>query len=320
MPLILHEANVQQLLTMQDAMEAVEAAFRDLHRGSAEDLGRRRILTASGSLSVMGGALPSVGTMGVKAYTAFGNAGARHLFLLYRSDDGALVAIIEADHLGRIRTGAATGLATRHLARPDASRLGIIGTGVQAWPQVQAIASVRQLEEVKVYSRSANTRADFAKRIRKELKVSAFGVATARDAVQDVDIVTTVTTAADPVVLGEWLASGTHVNAIGSNWEHKREVDDSVVARSALVVVDAIAQAQREAGDLIQPARRGLLDWERVWELSTYVAGEGMRRQPDDITLYKSVGIAIEDVAVASRVYALAVQEGVGVMSLLAGD
>ncbi len=319
MTLVLREAQVRELLTMQEALEALDAAFRARQSGSAINIGRHRIVTESGSLSVMAGGLPTMGVTGVKAYTAFGSAGARHVFLLYSDQDGRLLAILEADWLGRIRTGATTGLATRLLARADATRLAVIGAGVQAWSQIEAICSVRPIEAVDVYSPSVERRSALAQRIQAELGIAASSVASAHRAVAEADIVTTVTTAKDPVLHGGWLASGTHVNAVGSNWHDRREIDDEVVTRSALIVVGALDQAKREAGDLIQPVARGILNWERVSELGDHIVGRFPQRSSEDITLFKSVGIAIEDVAAANRVYALALEHGLGESLTLAG-
>lgn len=310
--LILREADVRELLTMQGAMEAVETAFHARRVGAAPNLGRRRVVTEAGSLSVMAAALPLAGALGVKSYTAFGTAGGRHIFLLYSSNDGSLLAVMEADWLGRIRTGAATGIATRYLARSDATQLAVIGAGVQAWSQVEAICAVRSISQVRVYTRSQERRATFADRIRDELDVPAVSVESAQTAVESADIVSTVTTASEPVLLGDWLASGTHVNAVGSNWSDKREIDDETVRRASPIVVDSLEEAQREAGDLIDPASRDILDWARVRELADCIAGQVGRADDEAVTLYKSVGLAIEDVAVAGRVYALAVERGMG--------
>lgn len=171
----------------------------------------------------MAGGRPTMGVTGVEAYTAFGSAGARHVFLLYSDQDGRLLAILEADWLGRIRTGATTGLATRLLARADATRLAVIGAGVQAWSQIEAICSVRPIEAVDVYSPSAERRTALARRIRADLGIAASAMASAHRAVVEADIVTTVTTAKDPVPHGGWLASGTHVSAVGSNWQEARD-------------------------------------------------------------------------------------------------
>ena len=319
MALILREADVQRLLPMAAAISAVEAAFRAVAAGEATNLARRRALAPGGALNVMAAALPSAGVMGVKSYTAFASAGARHVFLLYSASDGALLAIIEADWLGRIRTGAASGLATRLLARPDVEVLAMIGTGGQAWPQVEAVCCVRPIKSVRVYGRNEGRRARFAEDIRTRLCIEATAADSAEGAVDGADVVTTMKTAATPVVQGRWLAPGAHVNAAGSNWPDRREVDEETVTRSTIVAVDSRDAAALEAGDLIYPASRGHLDWEGVYEISDLVGGDVPARGADDLTLFKSVGLALEDVAVAAHVYRAALDHGAGERLNIAG-
>lgn len=309
---ILREADVRRVLTMSEALAAVEDAFRRRAERQAPNLPRRRVEVPGGALNIMAAGLPELGVMGAKCYSAFATAGGRHMFLLYSAVDGALLAIIEADWLGRIRTGATSGVATRYLARPAAETLAVVGTGGQALPQVEAICAVRPIRQVRVFGRDPERRKAFAASVESALGVAAIPADSARSAVDGAEIVTTVTTSTNPVVEGRWLAPGTHVNAAGSNWAHKRELDDDAVARAAMVVADAPDAARLEAGELIHAAGLGLLSWDAVRPLAEVVAAGAPPRDDQGITLFKSVGLALEDVAVAAVVYRRAVETGAG--------
>ncbi|MBF6592172.1 MAG: ornithine cyclodeaminase family protein, partial [Ktedonobacterales bacterium] len=252
------------------------------------------------------------GLLGLKTYTAF-PGGVRFTVLLFSGEDGRLLAIIEADWLGRMRTGAASGVATKHMARPDARVAAVFGTGTQAYTQVLALAAVRPLTAIHVYGRDAARRAAFARELAAATGVDVRPAERAAEMVSQADIVTTATTAREPVLQGAWLRPGTHVNAVGSNWANRREVDDEAVERSAVVAVDALDQAQIEAGDLLIPARADRFDFARAVELGAVVAGTTPGRPaPDAITLFKSLGLGMEDVATAGLVYALATARGLG--------
>jgi len=256
--------------------------------------------------------LPSRGYLGFKYYTA---SQLRTRFWLHLLDAhaGNLLAVMQADRLGQQRTGAASGIATKYLARTDASIVGIIGTGWQAESQLQAVCLARSIRVIKCYSRDAARRNAFAQKMSAQLKIEARAVDRAEDAVRDSDIVVTVTNSRDPVLLGEWLAPGTHVNAVGSNRAQARETDDDVLTRSAFVCVDSLEQAKIEAGDLIAPIERGVSSWARVRELGEIVVSKAVGRvERDDITLFKSLGIALEDVAVGAWVYERAREHGIG--------
>jgi len=310
--LFLTEAEIAELLPMSAALEAVEGAFKAQGLGLAVNESRRRVRTPNGMLHVMAGALLPAGLIGFKAYTTF-RAGAKFLFLLYSAEDGRLLAVMQADKLGQIRTGAASGVATKYLARPDASVLGVIGAGWQAESQVEAICQVRPVKLVKVYSRTPQRRTDFADRVGQRLGVRVEAVESALDAVKDADIVVTITTSREPVLLGEWLRPGMHINAAGSNSLLRRELDDEAVRRADLIFVDSKDQARIESGDLLGPTERGLISWEAVYELGQVVAGFHPGRQSaDQITLFESHGLAIWDVAVAGVAYERAREKGGG--------
>jgi alanine dehydrogenase len=311
MPLLLREEEVQALLSVGDAIEALERTFRAQAEGRAVNLPRQRVRWPGGTLHVMAAGDLGSGYVGLKAYTAVGGQ-TRFVVLLFHAESGELLAIIEADRLGRLRTGAATGLATRYLARPDARVVGMIGAGRQAATQLMAVCAVRPIAEARVYSPTPERRAAFAHRMRETLGIPVQAVERPEAAVEGADILITITSAREPVLRGAWLRPGVHLNAAGSNALLRRELDEEAIARADLIVIDSRAQGQIEAGDFLEPLERGRLQWERVYELRDVVAGRVGRAHPEQITLFKSLGIALEDVAVAAVAYERARAQGVG--------
>lgn len=297
---------------MDMTIAALESAFRDWAAGHASNQPRRRV--ADGAvLATMSAALPATGLMGFKAYTHT-KAGARFWVCLFDAADGRPRAVIEADWLGRMRTGAASGVATKYLARHDASVLTIVGAGSQALTQVLAVAATRVLSEVRVASRDPAHRDALVAELQKALPrtIALHPAANLREAIDGAEILTTMTSAAHPLFPGEWLQPGQHLNVCGSNYPDRREVDGRVVARADLVVADDAEAARLEAGDLLIAEREGQLNWSRVHSLRDVVAGSTGSRQPSDVTVFKSVGLAIEDVAAAAVVLELAQARGVG--------
>jgi alanine dehydrogenase len=315
MTLLLKESDVQQLLTMPDTVACVEAAMKAHGLAQARNMSRERIKMPRGTLHILAGAdlsAESGGYVGLKAYTSF-REGNRFLTLLYSSENGRLLALIESDYLGMMRTGAASGVATKHLARADADTLAIFGTGWQARGQVLAVDVVRPLKQVRVYSRSAENRQKFVTEIGKELQAELVACESPAEALDGASIVATATTARDPLFPSDAVADGTHVNAAGSNALIRREIDERLVRRASLVVVDSRSQAREEAGDLLVPAERGWLDWDQVPELSSIIAGQTRGRQSDsEITLFESQGLGLQDVAAAALVYQKATEAGRG--------
>src|SRR5882724_1421882 len=314
MTLLISEKDVRELLTMRDAIAAVEEVTRRQAAGKAIVQPRHRLeLPDKGFLHYMAGADVDASLVGMKLYTSVRGA-LRFLVPLYRSSTGELLALIEAEHLSMMRTGAASGVATRFMARQDAKTLAVIGSGLQARGQIEAVAAVRNLADVRVFSRNAERRAKFAGEMEELLEIPVTPADSAQAAVHNADIVVTATTANRPVVEGGWIAPGTHVNAIGANFPHKRELDDAFIRRLRYAVVDFTEQAKIEAGDLIQAFAAGAGDWTSVHELSEIVAGKFQGRESvNETTLFKSSGIAIWDIAVAAKVYDLAVAKGKGV-------
>jgi alanine dehydrogenase len=312
MALLLTESDVEALLRMEDTIAALEAAFAAHGRGEAENHPRSRIQVPHLTLHVMSAALPTAGVIGLKAYAA-GTAGARFVVLAWNTETGALDAVIEADRLGQMRTGAASGVATKHMARPDAHTVACVGTGWQAQSQLEAVSAVRPIDRIFVFGRDPGRRETFARTMTERLRVPVEPVPSAERAVGDAEIVITATTARAPVVFGRWLRPGVHVNAVGVNWANKRELDDEAVRRADRIVVDDRRQAAIECGDLIPVVQSGAISWDQVHELGEVVAGRiPGRSDAKDITLFESQGLALEDMATAALLIRRARAAGAG--------
>jgi len=306
-PLWLSEDDVGSLVTPAEAVPVIEECFRRMAAGDVELMPRRRFAVAGGAFAVMAATDRGLGVAGVKSYTVVEGKLA-FVVCLFDLADGSLTAMIAADRLGQIRTGAASGVAAKYLARPGATSLGLFGAGWQAESQVAAIrAAVPTVERVVVSSRTPERAAAFAAKHDAE-------VAEMPSDAGACDVVVTVTTAKDPVLRGDWLRDGALVCAVGANDPRARELDSGVIARAALVCCDSLEDARLESGDLIEPVAAGQLDWLEVQELYEIVAGELPGRQADtDIVVFKSNGIAPWDVAIAHEVVRRARERGVGV-------
>lgn len=297
---LITEDDVRANLTMAQTLEALEQAFRRLVEGEIDYRPRQRVRVSGAILHMLPAAAEDSGLLAFKCYLSTRRSVVFHV-VVYDRSTAAPIAIIQADHLGRLRTGAATGLATRYLARPDARTLGVIGTGRQAFGQVEAICQVRSIEQVFVYSRNSENRQRFAALVAERL-APCTAVDSAEDAVRGRDIVVTVTNSRTPVLLGEWLAPGTHVNAVGSNALSRAEIDSVCIQRADVVACDSREQCALEAGDFVPLIESGEWKWSDAVELAELVAGwHPGRSRPEDITLFKSVGIAVEDLAAVTR-------------------
>jgi ornithine cyclodeaminase/alanine dehydrogenase-like protein (mu-crystallin family) len=305
--LYLTEEDVTALLATEDALEAVEGSFRRLAAGEAENRPRYRLRLERGILAVMAAVDLELGFAGTKTYTAFGYGDYRFVVQLFETRRAELAALIEANRLGQLRTGAASGVAAKYLARPGARTLGVIGCGWQAESQVASIrAAVPTIERVVVYCRTREKLEDFCRRVGGEPAEEQ------REAGEQ-DVVVTATTSTDPVLRGEWLKPGALVCAIGANDLGARELDNVVLERASFVCCDSIEQAKLESGDLVEPIERGVLDWLEVHELQEVVAGEVQGRVSDeDVVLFKSNGLAAWDVAIAAVALERARERGVG--------
>ena len=299
--LFLTEADVRELLPMAKAVELMEGAFHRLAAGESLNQPRRRLILPTGAvLHYMAGADGAY--FGTKIYSTQPGRGAHFLFLLYAAADARPLAILEANHLGQIRTGAASGYATNLLARQDAVTVGIIGSGFQARTQIAAVRAVRTIRQVKIWSRSEEKRRALAR------ECDAAAVETAEQAVRDSQIVVTATNAKEPVIESAWISPGTHINAMGSNQAQRRELPADLIRRVDLIAVDSLEQSRMESGDLLlalEPAE---------WAAHPIVELKDVTIRPfaDAITVFKSNGIAVEDVAAAAYVYERAVLEGRG--------
>jgi alanine dehydrogenase len=313
MTLHISEAEVRSVLTMSMAIDAVDEISRKQASGEVIVHPRRRFeLPNGGFFHYMAAADFKAGYLAMKQYT-YVRGKIRFLVPLYEVATGDLLALIEADYMGQLRTGAASGVATRYLARPDARVAAIIGTGGQAKTQLEAIAAIRKLESVRAYGRDPERREKFVNEMTKRLGVPVTAAASASAAVRGADIVCTATTASQPIVSGADLSNGAHINAIGANHAHKRELDDEAVASADVIVVDSVEQSRQEAGDLIIAFKGDEVCWTGVKKLSDVVAAKTSgRTSAGEVTLFKSNGIASWDLAVAMKVYSMAREKGLG--------
>ena len=310
--LYLTEDDVGKLVTIDLALEAVGAAFRKIGCDEAENVPRRRCQTDQVMLHVLPAAIKTLGAIGFKAYTTT-KQGARFHVTLFDPKLGGMMAILEADLLGQFRTGAASGIATKKLARADATTVGCIGTGKQARTQVLAVCKVRPIKQVKVHGRDAERRTAFAKQLSAETGVDVIPVESCEEAVKGQDIVITATSARESVLQGAWLAAGSHVNLVGSNYLTKTETDVELFRRAALVTVDSKEQAKLEAGDFVAALNVGVLKWSDILEFAPLLVGRYPGREsPEAITVFKSLGLGVQDVALAVKLVDLARKQGMG--------
>lgn len=329
MALVVREDDVRALLTMPEAVRLLDGMFLRQGKGEIRNHPRVRVILPNGRgvMHTLPAYVPGTagdataegpGFVGLKTYTVAGGK-ARFVVLLSSAEDGRLLAIIEADLLGQLRTGAASGVATFHMAREDARTVALLGSGGQARTQALAMVAARPIETLLVYGRDQQRREAFSHEIAQATGVRVTPLASAEEAVRAADIVVTATSAKDPILRGEWLRPGTHVNAMGSNWGHRREVDTATVTRSSLIAVDDIQQAATEAGDLLIPEHEGHFSMGEavnkglMVELGQVVAGKvSGRPDAEAITLFKSLGIGAEDIVVAAYIYQQAQERGMG--------
>ena len=313
MALFLNEDDVRQLLTMPLTIEAVEEAHKELSLNSAIDIPRQRTRLPQTALHILQGALPGRDAIGYKAYTS-NRSGVRFLVHVFSAASGVLRVVLEADYLGMMRTGAASGVATRWLARPDAEVLGVFGAGWQAEGNIEAVAAVRKLRLVKVFARNTERLAAFCTRMSDRLELDVVPAATPEETVRGSDIVSTITTASLPLFDAAWMSPGAHINAAGSNSLIRREVGEDVLKACRPIVVDSVDTALKEAGDLLPVLEKGRLSERQLVELGDIILGRHPgRSKPEDITLFESQGMAIQDISVAVRLEALAREQGLGV-------
>ncbi|HEV2141409.1 MAG TPA: ornithine cyclodeaminase family protein [Candidatus Dormibacteraeota bacterium] len=308
MTLILRESDVQDLIEMDDVIAAVEAAMKELGEGEAHNEPRRRAFFPGGLLNCMFAAYPGGNCTGLKAYTV-ANGHVRFLVAIFGLD-GALEALIESDFMGAYRTGAATAVAVRALRLPGLATVALIGTGWQASTQALALSRVLAIEELRVFSRSAEKRAIFAAEQEEQLGVRTVAAESAEAAVRGANVVITITTSHSPVIEADWVSADALVAAVGSNYRNRAELPADLVERAQTVVVDQLAAAQLESGDLIQAHQAGKFDWSQAVELGAVVAGRWERPDHPGITLFESHGLALWDLAAATVILAEARRRG----------
>jgi ornithine cyclodeaminase len=310
----LKERDVEKLLPMAAAVELVEQSLRARAEGRAVDVPRVRARIPAGTLHMLEAAAPDLGIIGYKAYFSATGKGTRFYVHLFDTESGKLIAIVEASQLGMVRTGAASGVATRYMAREDAAVVASIGAGKQAIGQLEAVCAVRKVREVRVWSRNPERSSGFCAALEKKLGVEMKVFTDPVAAVRGADIINVITKATAPVLLGEWLEAGQHINAAGSNSLARRELDSAAVKRATRIVVDSRNTARNECGDLLPLTETGLLDWDSLPELGEVITGRvAGRPAAADITLYESHGMAIQDLYTAKYVLDAALKQNVGV-------
>jgi ornithine cyclodeaminase len=302
----LSEAQIQPLLSMQEAIAQVERAFLARARHRAFDIPRNRTRMPGAALHILQGGSLELNLVGFKAYYVL-PTGRTSLIQLINRDTGALEVIMEAHWIGQMRTGAATAVAAKHLARKDAAVVGMFGSGRQAVTQLEAVCLVRAIREVKVFSRNPEKLRAFCDTMSRRLGLDVRPAADPRDAVAGSDILITITRGGGPVFDGAWIEPGQFIAAAGVNAIDRRELDQDTVLRSDLVVVDSREVARGESGDLLAAVESGHLYWENLTDLGEVVAGQRPgRTSADQCILFESHGMALQDIYCAAHILAKA--------------
>ena len=317
MATLLKEEDVRRLLTMDEALAAVEDAFRAVSRGEAINVPRQRGTLDGATINVLCAISTALDVMGIKCYPIVRRdvtVGSSFTMLVYKISTGALIGVLEADSLGQIRTGAASGIATKYLARRESRVMTIFGAGWQARSQLESISRVLpKLERVNVVGRSRERVQRFCVEMAERLHLELIPSSNPERAVMQADVVTTITGSSEPVFDGRWLRPGVHINAAGSNFAEKQELDATAVRRADRIVVDDPAVARIECGDLVNAEAKIGINWNAVRSLSEIVGGTMPGRAcPEEITLFESHGLGLEDLAVACRVLEIARHQGIG--------
>ena len=310
--LYLTEDDVRRVLTMEMAIEGVEVGLRKMALEEAFNNPRTRVQTDHAMLHVLPASAKTLGVLGFKAYVTT-KTGTRFHITIYDGKTGEMCSIMQADFLGQMRTGAASGVATKYLARKDSATVGLFGTGKQARTQLIAVCKVRKIGRVHVWSPNPENRQAFAAEMGEICGTEVVPVATPEEAALNLDILITATNAREPFLKGEWISPGQHLNITGSNFLAKSEIDVEVVKRANAIFIDSIDQGKLEAGDFAAALDQRVVEWSDIQELGRLVAGRTPGREsPQDVTLFKSLGIGLEDIAVAIKVYAKAKEAGIG--------
>jgi ornithine cyclodeaminase len=296
-PLWIGEEEIAGAISPTEAIDALACAYADKAAGRASSMARAHLRIGERILHAVGGAMNDAGLAGTKTWT-YTPGGASPLLILFSLEDGSVRAVIEAFSLGQLRTSATTGLGTRLLAREDAATLALIGTGKQAFSQARMVTTVRPIQQIRLFGRDVGRRHALAERLSSQLGVEVTEFSDVAEAVIGADVVTTITRSADPVLTGEMMAAGMHVNAVGSIVPTRRELDETAVGRCSVIVADSLEQAREDAGELRAASTGGDFDWSVVRDLSEAVGTPTRElRSTDDITLFKSLGVGLADVA-----------------------
>ncbi|MCE9533092.1 MAG: ornithine cyclodeaminase family protein [Planctomycetes bacterium] len=310
--LYLTENDVRQVLTMEIAIAGVEAGLRKMALEEAFNVPRTRCQTDHTTLNVLSAAAKTVGVIGYKAYTTTKSSVRFHI-TLYDGKTGEMIALMQANLLGQMRTGAASAVSTKFLSRPESSTVGLFGTGKQARTQLLGMTKVRTIQQAFVYSPNEEHRKTFAAEMSETCSIEVVPVATPAEAARNLDIVITATSARDPSLRGEWVSPGQHLNIIGSNFLSKREIDVEVIKKANFVCIDSKDQGKLEAGDFVEALDQRIIEWYDVQELGRVVAKRiAGRESPQDVTLFKSLGIGLEDIVVGAAVLEKAKQANLG--------
>ena len=309
----LSEADIRSVLTMPMAIERVEQAFIDRAHGKAFDIPRRRTRQPGGHLHILQGAAPEIDTIGYKAYYVRPGRSRTFLLHLLNHAQGNLEAILEADWMGQMRTGAATGVAAKHLSRPDSSVVGLFGSGRHAVTQLEATCAVRGIREVKVFGRNADRVKAFCNEMSEKVGTTVRPATSREETVRGSDIIVIMTRADEPLFDGAWLEPGQFISATGANALNRREIDLASVKRADLIVVDSVEVATGESGDLLAGVEAGIIYWENIPTLGDVIIGRRPgRTSPEQVTLYESHGMALQDLYTGRRVLELATARGLG--------
>jgi ornithine cyclodeaminase/alanine dehydrogenase-like protein (mu-crystallin family) len=327
--LVVNGSETRRLLPMDECIDVMSDALAALARGEAI-VPLRQIMWLPekvGALGMMPSYIGNIDAVGLKVITVFpGNQGTKYdshqgAVLLFEARHGQLLAIMDATSITAIRTGAVSGAATRLLARRDAGTLAILGSGVQARTHLAAMLHTRPIQKVRVWSRDAERAQRFADRESRRHATAISAVPTVQDAVKECDIICTTTSAREPILRGEWIAPGTHINAVGSSVPFARELDSTAV-KIARLFVDRRESALNEAGDFLLAKKDGVIDESHiVGEIGEVMIGQiDGRRTSDEITLFKSLGLGIEDLAAANHIYRKAIESNAGTAVELGGE
>ncbi len=317
--IFLTESDVHQLMDMDSSIGIVEECFRQLHAGKATNNPRQRSYSPGIMLHSLSASAEYLNKVGWKNYTTTREAAHFHV-AVYDSVSGKMEALIEADYLGQLRTGAASGVATRFMTSDKVSTVGLFGAGKQARTQLEAVCAVKNIQEVKVFCRNEKKRTKFAEEMSDSLKISVEPADSPEQAVKDKDIVITATTSKVPLFDGNDLKEQAHINAIGCNFWNKAEIDTATITRSSRIVCDSILQCQKEAGDFREAIETGILNWDEIQELADVVGGEPPlnrtiklnRNSEHGLTLFKSVGLGLQDVAMRAEILKRAREKNIG--------